>query len=148
MTSFAPPECVMNGTTESHNDHILNRRWHRESARLSLLSVIWVLDYIQGGRRAKRYDGRNADLDELLWLSNPRAQKNAAPPGWLWTSKNNSIHSSVQVFFLKGTYYAKITFACCLNINVCWLCVHNHPIMIKIHLLLFLIPINHKQCKM
>lgn len=23
MTSFAPPECVMNGTTESHNDHIL-----------------------------------------------------------------------------------------------------------------------------
>lgn len=40
MTSFAPPECVMNGTTESHNDHILNRRWHRERAWLSVLSVI------------------------------------------------------------------------------------------------------------
>ncbi len=100
----------MCGTTESHNDHILNRRWHRERARLSLLSVIWALDYMQGGRRAKRYDGRNADLDELPWLSNPKAQKNATPPGWLWTSKNNSIHSSVIPSLLKGHLLREIHF--------------------------------------
>lgn len=87
MTSFAPPECVMNGTTESHNDHILNRRWHNERAQLSLLSVIWVLDYIRGGWQVKRYDGWNADLDKLPWLSNPRTQKNVPPSGWVWTSK-------------------------------------------------------------
>lgn len=49
MISCAPPERVMNGTAESHNDHILNRRWHWDKARLSLLSVMRVLDYIPGG---------------------------------------------------------------------------------------------------
>lgn len=42
----------------------------------------------------KRCDGWNAYLDELPWLSNPRAQKNVQPPGWVWTSKNNSINTA------------------------------------------------------
>ncbi len=59
---------------------------------------------------------------------------------------SDQIHPSIPVKALKGTYSAKFTFTCCLNINVCWQCVHNHPIMIKIHSLLFVIPINYKQC--
>ncbi len=30
---------------------------------------------------------------------------------------------------LKGTYYAKFTYTRCLNINGCWQCVNNHPII-------------------
>lgn len=41
MTSSAPPERVMNGTTESHNDHILNCRWQGgESLAFSSVSYI------------------------------------------------------------------------------------------------------------
>lgn len=40
MTSFAPPECMMNGTTESHNDHILNRRWHRKGLAFSAVCYV------------------------------------------------------------------------------------------------------------
>ncbi len=35
--------------------------------------------------------------------------------------------------------YAKFTFTCCLNWNVCWQCVYTtHPIMIKIHSFFFI----------
>ncbi len=44
---------------------------------------------------------------------------------------------------LKGTYCAKSTFTWCLDINVCWQCVNNHPTMIKIQpLLIFESPLN------
>ncbi len=33
----------------------------------------------------------------------------------------------------KGVIGCKISFSSCLNINVCWECVHIHPIMIQIH---------------
>ncbi len=40
----------------------------------------------------------------------------------------------------------QIHFTCCLNINVCWKCVHIHPIMIKIHPVVFKIPFLKSGC--
>jgi len=37
-----------------------------------------------------------------------------------------------SLIFLKGTYYAKLTFTWCLIINVFAECVHNLAIMVKI----------------
>ncbi len=38
---------------------------------------------------------------------------------------------------LKGVIGCKIHFTSCLNINVCWKCVHIHHLMIKIHPVVF-----------
>lgn len=62
MISFAPPERVMNSAAESHNDHILNRCWHLERARLSLLSVMRVMDYIPGR------GGGKGDMTDVLFI--------------------------------------------------------------------------------
>ncbi len=45
-----------------------------------------------------------------------------------------------DVVDIKGVNGCKIHFTSCLNINVCWkyMCVHIHPIMIKIHPVFFL----------
>ncbi len=50
---------------------------------------------------------------------------------------SDQIYPSIPVKTLKGTYYAQFTSTCCLNINMCLQCVHNHPTMIKIHRLFF-----------
>lgn len=85
MISYAPPERVMNGTAESHNDHIFNRRWHWEKTRLSLLSVMRVLDCIAGGGREDCFD---PDLDDFAWLR----FSTVLACGWVWTYWNNIIH--------------------------------------------------------
>ncbi len=47
-----------------------------------------------------------------------------------------------MLLFLKGSSDAEFTFICSLNINVCWECVHIHPIMIQIQCYFF-IPNNN-----
>ncbi len=44
-----------------------------------------------------------------------------------------SCQHDVNKSLVKGVIGCKIHFSSCLNINVCWKCVHIHPIMIKIH---------------
>ncbi len=43
------------------------------------------------------------------------------------------MNSNILKYLLKGSYNATCTFPSCLNWNVCWQCVHNHPIMIQVH---------------
>ncbi len=60
------------------------------------------------------------------------------------SSKNSAIFhfwdSLLLFIFLqfKGVIGCKINFTSCLNINVLEVCVHIHPIMIKIHPVFFL----------
>ncbi len=46
------------------------------------------------------------------------------------------------LFKLKGSLDVTCTFTSCMNWNVCWQCVHKHPIMIKIHPVFFFISFN------
>ncbi len=64
MPSFAPPECVMNGATESHNDHILNRPGTGKVLGFlcCLLYESWIT-YRVGGRR------RDMMVEMLIWMS-------------------------------------------------------------------------------
>jgi len=45
----------------------------------------------------------------------------------------NFIKAITFLLLLKRTYYAKFTFTWSLKINIPSVCVHNHPIIIKIH---------------
>jgi len=42
-----------------------------------------------------------------------------------WFNETTMLKISVICITLKGTYYAKFTFAWCLDINVCWQCVYT-----------------------
>ncbi len=74
---------------------------------------------------------RNKDIqDKRRYMK--RKQSSACLPFWI----------SVTLITLKGSYNATCTFTSCLSWNVCWQCVHNHPIMIKIHPVFFVILLN------
>ncbi len=82
------------------------------------------------------------------------------PHNWCLFSSMHSVHiylcislnyrnNYISICALKGTLDAKFTFTWCFHINcLSIVCGHNHPTMIKIHSLLFLIPKKPKQSQL
>ncbi len=61
---------------------------------------------------------------------------------WTWLLNKHQVSVMdylIKYNSLKGSSDATCSFTSCLNWNVCWQCIHNHSIIIKI----FLISLNH-----
>ncbi len=115
MTSFAPPECVMNVWHNRISQWSYFKSPLAQGKGCCLLYEHWITCRVGGG-------WRDMMVEMLIWMSFrdwailelKRMQHHLG--GFGPAKIIVFIPQSFRVFLLKGTYYVKFTFTCCLAV--------------------------------